>query len=642
MTLSRQLALGLFAILAMVFAGALFINVHNTKNYIAQQLTSHAQDTATSLGLSIAPYLGSGSDLPVVDTMMNAIFDRGYYQSMVLSDMAGNIILEKHNPTRLEGVPLWFKHWFVLEPPLTQTEINNGWNIVGLLAVQSHPGIAYQQLWRNSIDAFWLICWIFVFALMLVWLLVRVITVPINAVVKQAQAISEQRFERLELSPRTPELRTFVDAINRMSERLSEMFARLTAQAHRYKEFAYVDALTKVGNRRAFDLAVDQLLSDDEQQSHGCLLIVRLSSLYQVNQHYGFADGDKYVTSVCSILVEQCQQRSASFHVYRLSGADFAVIAEDAVEAEIVQFIDVFMQSCRLIDKSEYQAGIVHLGAGSFAYGTHKSQLLEKIDHALNIALTQAHRWQFANDSLPVANNSQWRDQFQRLLAEKHTNFAAQPIKSFDNTTLYSELFARFADSQTGEYIPMAELIPASIRLDFAQQIDELVLACALKNLAKVEGNIGVNVSRLTVLQVSFQEWWLAQLAHLGANCAKLVLEIPESALLNNSALLLQFIARVRQFGVKITIERFGAQLATLTQLRVIRPDYLKLDGRYIRHIDREVDNQLFVNALVGIAHGLNVKIIAERVETRAEAECLQGMQVDFIQGYYVGRPSPM
>jgi diguanylate cyclase (GGDEF)-like protein len=642
MTLSRQLALGLFAILAMVFAGALFINVHNTRNYIAQQLSSHAQDTATSLGLSIAPYLGSESDLPIVDTMMNAIFDRGYYQSMVLRDMAGNIVLEKQNPTLIEGVPLWFKQGFVLDPPLVQSEINNGWNIVGLLSVQSHPGNAYQQLWRNSIDAFWLICWIFVFALLLVWLLVRVITVPIRAVVKQAQAISEQRFERLDLSPRTPELRTFVDAINRMSQHLSEMFARLTAQAHRYREFAYVDGLTKVGNRRAFDLAFEQLLSDSEQQNHGCLLIVRLSSLNQVNQHYGFADGDKYVTSVCALLSEQCQQRAANYHVYRLSGADFAVVAENAEESEIGQFIEHFMQSCRLSDKSEYQAGMVHLGAGRFAYGTNKSQILEKIDHALNLALTQEQRWQFANDSLPSANNSQWRDQFHRLLAEKQANFAAQPIKSFDGNLLYNELFARFEDSNTGEYIPMAELIPASIRLDFAQQIDELVLDSALKKLPDVGGNIGVNVSRLTVLQTSFQAWWLAQLAHLGANCAKLVLEIPESALLNNSASLLQFIAQVRQYGVKITIERFGAQLATLTQLRVIRPDYLKLDGRYIRHIDREVDNQLFVNALVGIAHGLNVKIIAERVETHAEAECLQSMQVDFIQGYYVGLPSPI
>jgi EAL domain-containing protein (putative c-di-GMP-specific phosphodiesterase class I) len=256
--------------------------------------------------------------------------------------------------------------------------------------------------------------------------------------------------------------------------------------------------------------------------------------------------------------------------------------------------------------------------------------------------LTQEQRWQFANDSLPSANNSQWRDQFQRLLAEKQANFAAQPIKSFNDNLLYNELFARFEDSNTGEYIPMAELIPASIRLDFAQQIDELVLTSALKKLLDVGGNIGVNVSRMTVLQASFQAWWLVQLAHLGANCAKLVLEIPESALVNNSASLLRFIAQVKQYGVRITIERFGAQLATLTQLRVIRPDYLKLDGRYIRHIDREVDNQLFVNALVGIAHGLNVKIIAERVETLAEAECLQSMQVDFIQGYYVGMPSPI
>jgi EAL domain-containing protein (putative c-di-GMP-specific phosphodiesterase class I) len=118
-----------------------------------------------------------------------------------------------------------------------------------------------------------------------------------------------------------------------------------------------------------------------------------------------------------------------------------------------------------------------------------------------------------------------------------------------------------------------------------------------------------------------------------------LILEIPERALLGDVESLSSFVARLKVLGVRITIERFGAQFAAFTQLRKMRPDYLKLDGRYIANIDSEEDNQLFVHSLVNIAHGLGIKVIAERVETKQEAQTLKDMKVDFVQGYFVAAP---
>ena len=76
-----------------------------------------------------------------------------------------------------------------------------------------------------------------------------------------------------------------------------------------------------------------------------------------------------------------------------------------------------------------------------------------------------------------------------------------------------------------------------------------------------------------------------------------------------------------------------------MTHLRAIKPDYLKLDGRFTKNIHTEKDNQLFVHSLVNIAHGLKIKVIAEKIETEEEAATLQAMNVDYIQGYLVGKP---
>jgi len=638
MPLSRQLVLSLFAIFLALFIGALWINVSNTKNFIEQQLTSHAQDTATSLGMSITPYIGD-EDVSLIDTMINAIFDRGYYSSIVLKDNEGKILIEKHNPVSLEHVPSWFIDMFPLTPPVRQTEINDGWTIAGQLSVQSNPGIGYGQLWDNALDSFRLILLVFLVGLVLVWFLVRMVTIPIMAVVQQAEAISQQKFDKLNLKPKTLELRIIVDAINRMSERLSDLFTRLSNQTERYRDFAYSDGLTKVGNRRAFDLAFEQMLEDPEQHSIGFLMLVRLSSLNQVNRNLGLLEGDAYIKMVCDLLNEHLNQQDMHFTMYRLNGADFALILEDIDEVKCLALCQQLIDKCNGIEKFEYESGTAHIGVGSFTCGDNKKVILEQVDSALTQATLSQLKWQAVDQLQTVKSHDTWREQIKALLADDTAHFIGQPIKSFSGDEIYQEWLARFPDPQSEQYLPMAELIPATIRLDFSEKLDELLVRCAFKKLLNHNGNVGLNISRLSLLKPSFQVWLLTQLTQLGAQRTELVLEIPERCLFADTHNFLSFIAKVQNLKVKITIERFGAQIASITHLRAIKPDYLKLDGRFTKNIHTEKDNQLFVHSLVNIAHGLNIKVIAEKIETEQEATMLQAMHVDYIQGYFVGRP---
>jgi diguanylate cyclase (GGDEF)-like protein len=642
MPLSRQLILSLFSVLLAVFLGTLMLNVSNTRDAIEQQLASHAQDTATSFGLSITPYIGDENDLPLIETMMSVIFDRGYYRSIVLKDVEDTILLEKHNPDAIDGVPAWFMRWFPLNPPMVTSEINDGWTIAAVLTVQSHPGIGYQQLWRNTIDSFTLISLIFALALALLIVLVRLITVPISAVVKQVEAISEQKFEQLHISPRTLELKVFVNSFNKMSQGLNDLFARLSNQTERYRQFAYSDNLTKVGNRRAFDLAFDALLSDTEQRPHGFLLLIRLSSLNQVNSNIGFVAGDDYIKGVCAVINQVLEPQTTPCTLYRLNGADFCLLLEDVEEAQGIIVIQSLMDKCKAIEKCEFESGTIHIGAGGFTYGDNKGKVLEKVDSALTNAATEEQRWQLASQLNMVQSNEIWREQITLLLKSGQADFVAQPIESFSGQIEYQEWFARFRDPRNEQYLPMTELIPVSIRLDFAQKIDELLVLCALQKIPHVAGNMGLNLSRFSLLQPAFQDWLMKQLSLLGESCQRLILEIPERALLGDIESLSSFVAQLKAMGVRITIERFGAQFAAFTQLRKMRPDYLKLDGRYIKNIDSEEDNQLFVHSLVNIAHGLGIKIIAERVETEQEGQTLKDMGVDLVQGYFVGAPKAL
>jgi methyl-accepting chemotaxis protein len=323
MSLAKQFGIGFFIVFFLMFIGTLWVNTNNTRDFIQQQLASHAQDTATSLGLSITPYVGDEANIPIIETMTNAIFDRGYYQSIQLTDPNGVILLDKANPNAMRSVPEWFINMFMIKAPVAATNLNTGWKIAGTLEVISNPGFGYEQLWRNAIDTFWVVFAIFILAIIFVWTMVRLITRPLIDVASQLEAISNKNFGTVENVPSTPELSTVVNAVNRMSTKLSKMFTQLSEQSEKYRQFAYSDSLTNVGNRRAFELALMQILTDSEQNSQGFLLIIRCSSLGHVNNVYGGDVGDSYLISITQAIKKIASQSFSHFNLYRLNGADF-------------------------------------------------------------------------------------------------------------------------------------------------------------------------------------------------------------------------------------------------------------------------------------------------------------------------------
>ncbi len=107
MTLHRQLLIFTVFLVGILFLGVWIEKLQSTRSFLVSQLESHAQDTATSLGLSLSPIMAE-NDIPTVETMINAVFDRGYYRIISLKDTNGDIITERDLVIEIEGVPNWF------------------------------------------------------------------------------------------------------------------------------------------------------------------------------------------------------------------------------------------------------------------------------------------------------------------------------------------------------------------------------------------------------------------------------------------------------------------------------------------------------------------------------------------------------
>src|SRR3989338_7679656 len=151
MTLTKRLALGVLTCLLVVFIGTYTITMHNSRNYFIEQLHSNAQDTATSLGLSLT-HAVKNKDSATILAMVEAVFDRGYFQAIEVRDMDDKMIVSRQARSKNGAVPKWFVsviHW----PEISETAlVMDGWQQAGTVKVISDNYYAYSALWRNAVQ----------------------------------------------------------------------------------------------------------------------------------------------------------------------------------------------------------------------------------------------------------------------------------------------------------------------------------------------------------------------------------------------------------------------------------------------------------------------------------------------------------
>lgn len=189
------------------------------------------------------------------------------------------------------------------------------------------------------------------------------------------------------------------------------------------------------------------------------------------------------------------------------------------------------------------------------------------------------------------------------------------------------DLFIGMAE-ETGHIRPLTEW---AIRRAIA---DQKTMAAAGHVLT-----VSVNISGRLLSDESFADFALAEVA---ASAADLCFEITETAVMDNPELALHIIARFAEAGIAVSLDDYGAGLSSLTYLKQIRADELKIDKSFILGLDQSSRDALLVKSTIDLAHSLGLKVTAEGVETPTALALLRGMGCDLAQGYLIGRPVPL
>ena len=461
MTLLRQLIFVIVTLFVLLFAGTFAISVHNTQSYLSEQLKTISQDTATSLGLTLSPHFAD-NEMIIVESMISAVFDSGYYREVTIRAIDGKPIVERVAPLRIEAVPAWFIRLFPLDTPGGEALIMAGWRQAGTIYVAASPGGAYATLWTNSVESFWWFLGASIATFLLGVLSLHFVLRPLRAVEAQAKAICDREYQVQTRIPWTLELRSVVQAMNRMTTKVKEMFEEQAEAMERIRAENYRDHLTGLANRRYFDMQLRYLIGAEERFLTGALILLEIKDLKHLNEQEGFSKVDALLEGCGKLIQEQCAKLSGIDHFSaHIAGADFAIILADVSEKDAEDFVERLMQALpRLHDTGLINAvDIGHAGVALYR-GQSSTEFLAEADTALRAAqIKGANAWQVHRatgaDTTQAHSASQWSEILRRILDQERIVLFTQAVRQVagEATNHHHEILLRVVDDD-GAVVP--------------------------------------------------------------------------------------------------------------------------------------------------------------------------------------------
>ena len=651
MTLLRQLIFVIVTLFILLFAGTFSISVHNTRAYLAEQLKTISQDTATSLGVTLSPHFAEGGDMVVIERLIDAVFDSGYYREVILRGVDDNILVERRASTSLEAVPAWFVTRYPLETPRGEALVMDGWQQAGTILVSPSAGHAYMTLWRNTEQSFWWFLGASIVTFLIGVLLLHYVLRPLRAVEVQAKAICDRQYPVQDKIPWTLELRSVVEAMNRMTTKVKEMFDEQADTMERIRTENYRDPVTGLANRRYFDMQLRFLLAAEDRFLSGALILLEVKGLKGLNERSGFSRVDALLEGVAHLIESHCSKLDGVDHfAAHIAGADFAIVLADVPEKECEEFVAQFMQSLpQLHDKGLIDTlDIAHAGLVCY-HGQAHGDFLSEADSALRAAQAKgSNAWQVQRASaraVATRSASEWTASLRRILDEGRMMLFRQDVRMSGQpqSLMQHEVLLRVIED-SGELVSAGVFVPMAKRLGLIHEFDRFVVREVMARLRQgheLAVPVAINLFPASIRDQGFLAWLYDELAAAPAIAQNMIFEISEYGAMEDLGALRDWVNRLRKLGARTTIDHFGKGFTSFGYLCDTRIDFLKVDGSFIAEIERSKDHRFFVESLVRIAHGLDMTVIAESVEDERVAQILVTLGVDGLQGYGVSAPMP-
>ncbi|WP_406609512.1 EAL domain-containing protein [Agarivorans sp. JK6] len=632
MTLYRQLLIVVLLIYGGLLAVVFSIEIGNTRSYLSEQQLSDVNNTSTSLGLSLSPYL-EDEDVIGAESVINAMFDSGYYQQISLKLFADDSLIDRQNSRSIDGVPEWFTSLELFQPSAQEQVLTSGWMQLGELKVVGHPGFAYLQLWNAMVDLAKLFVVGYLATVLLLMRALRYLLKPLEQIQQQAKLIEQRNFGQTIPLPHTQELRSVVGAINHMSDNIAQQFESQVQEASALRQQAFQDSVSGLGNRAYF---INQSKSWLAESGVGGVALLSLDIIEAIHVRDGFSARDEFIHSVGELFTAYTQQQQHLVFA-RISNLEFAVLAEGFDQQQLLDLAEQINKDLlsRLATWKQYMPRPLVMGLVLRQKDENIGELLTAADTALhNARELREGFFSLADVEHTHIPRSQWKQLLENTISRQSLAYKAQVVNFIhSDKVLHHELFTTIeVDAQ---HYAAGQFMPAVEQFRLGAQFDQMVVEQAARALLQDNNlSLAINLTLSAISEASFLAWLVELAQQYQAVASRMAFEIPETAFLQENTQLEASLDSLRELGFQIGIDQYGRNLNSLNYLSRVKPNYVKIDYGYTAQALAEDGDSHFLSAICRAARNLQIITVAQRVENQQQVELLSALPVDAYQGY--------
>mgnify|MGYP006196498159 FL=1 len=412
------------------------------------------------------------------------------------------------------------------------------------------------------------------------------------------------------------------------------------------------DRLTGLLNRASLEdrLALDCHISRRHKRRLA-VMCIDLDGFKSINDSIGHYYGDQVLIEVAQRMTQQVRPGDT---IVRMGGDEFIVLLPDLLcDEDVVPVAERLMAS---IAKPYCVQGMdLHVSASvgitlSDGHIEQPMQLIQQADMAMYKAKQQGRnnfQWYTSDLNQRVCEHASLRNDLQKAIETQTLQLHYQPqVDARTGRVVGLEALLRWEHPKKGfispaVFVPVAEdsgqIIPLSLWV--------LDAACAqlrqLSDHGATSISMAVNISPMHFQRGHFVQYVQATLEKHGLRGEQLELEITESLLLNNAEQAIETLHRLKALGVRIALDDFGTGFSSLSYLKRLPIDKIKIDRSFVQEIATDHNDAAITQGIISMAHHLSLTVVAEGVETASQMEFLKGSRCDVFQGYYFAKPMP-
>jgi diguanylate cyclase (GGDEF)-like protein len=455
---------------------------------------------------------------------------------------------------------------------------------------------------------------------------------------------------RIKVRKRVRQLQEIRAALKAETAKRQAVQAALQQRVEEIQRMAYIDVLTGMPNRACLDKRLAEELANSEKPS-GVILFIDLDNLQMINDTFGHKCGDEIIVISGNRIMAAAGD--AAFAA-RLGGDEFVVILPGESDREsVAQFADKLLKA--LSREVEARGIRFHLSASigiAFypADGDTAEELCKNADNAMYAAKNAGKGCQRfyeavmqteAYEKILLTNNLFCALEKDELLLhyQPQVNIAAGAIIGF-------EALLRWNNPEHGLVLPV-RFISLAEQHGLINAIGKWVLreACQFIRRLSTRGQgqfyVAVNVSPYQLHADDFVDIVCEALHNADIEPCRLELEITENVLMSSLEEGTRKLAALRKMGVRLSLDDFGTGYSSLTYLQRLPIDTLKIDKAFIDMLNVDEAKKNIVGTIVNMAHSMDMKVVAEGVETRKQLDYLVQCRCDLLQGYIISKPLP-